>query len=90
MNTITNMQPHWLGFAFTIGVVPAMVTQEDECEVFIESSDYIGWIAKPVFWEHYGKYEDGAFYLSTGYLDAHRAGVAKWEDETYYFNRGNR
>jgi hypothetical protein len=48
-----NFQPTLLGteIIFEEGDVAGMITDENECEVFIESDQFTGWTSKAIFWE---------------------------------------
>jgi hypothetical protein len=48
-----NFQPVLLGteIVFEEADVVGMITDENDCEVFIESSLFTGWMSKALFWE---------------------------------------
>jgi hypothetical protein len=50
---IESFQPTLLGtmIVFEEGDTPGMITDENACEVFIESDLFTGWTSKALFWE---------------------------------------
>jgi hypothetical protein len=49
----SEFQPTLLGteIVFEEADVKGMITDETECEVFVESSLFTGWMSKALFWE---------------------------------------
>ena len=49
----TAYQPTLLGteIIFEEGDAPGMITDENLCEVFVESDLFTGWMSKALFWE---------------------------------------
>jgi hypothetical protein len=45
--------PTLLGTQLTFeeGEVEGMITDETQCEVFVESAQFTGWMSKALFWE---------------------------------------
>lgn len=48
-----SFQPTLLGteLVFEEGDSKGMITDETECEIFVESALFTGWISKALFWE---------------------------------------
>ena len=46
-------QPTLLGteIVFEEGDAPGMITDENACEIFVESEPFTGWMSKALFWE---------------------------------------
>ena len=51
--TNDNFRPSLLGteIVFEEGDDEGMITDENECQVFIQSGIFTGWISKALFWE---------------------------------------
>ena len=57
LNGCIQFQPTLLGteLVFEEADHIGMITDENECEIFIESSLFTGWMSKPVFWDQSGQ-----------------------------------
>jgi hypothetical protein len=53
LKPIRPFQPTLLGTAIVFEEEDAqgMITDENECEIFVESSLFTGWMSKALFWE---------------------------------------
>lgn len=51
--SVTLSQPTLLGTELTFeeGDISGMITDENPCEIFVESDLFTGWMSKAVFWE---------------------------------------
>lgn len=49
----SGFQPVLLGteIVFEDNDTPGMITDENECEIYVESELFTGWMSKAVFWE---------------------------------------